>query len=833
MVAYDDGQVDLYMYDALGRRITRVVDAKEGAGDVTRYFYDGWQVVEEQGDAKNPAGATYVYGIYIDEVLNMQRGGTDYFYHTDDLYNVMALTRGSPTAGLWADDMDSYAEGALWGLGGWEPWDLNPAAGDFNVTSAQFRSEPHSVAIDAPDVAVRLYSGFDTGISIFRAWQYIQSEFVSGGAGADDGTYFVLLNTYNSGGPYDRSVQMQFDSNDGLCKVWQGDGSNTIAVPYDTDRWVKIQVYIDLDNDWTQVYYDDELITEYTWTGGILGEGGGALDIAAVDLDGNNSSVVYYDDLRLERFEQGLPGAVAERYEYSDYGAPTISHCPADQDGTGTVEAFDLALLLGAWGPNPGHPADFNNDGVVDAFDLAQLLGKWGLCVEPQPIGNPYLFNGRRYDPETGWYYYRTRYLDPAAGRFTTRDTIGIWGDAGNLGNGYTYVGNNPLTALDPYGLQEGLPGDLLEDVGARLQAEWEVLPDWAKQPSMCAGFKRKTGWAHFKAMMLHPQYVFCFRRSFGGTATPSLPDWPVNLRPKRTKPTPSPAPPRPSGPSHFSGAAGACMTRCLAAKGVDPGDSGPQGFMNALVAACRKECSKPKGPTGPTAPTPPPPPPPGRPSHFSGSCMARCLAANRVRPGNSASNALLAACRKKCSNPAAPAGPAGPICPGGPTSPSGGEPSSGRSLPLGHGKMAGFACVDESCQIVTRAGPRRIGDIQIGDEVMTPNGEFRRVIDKDFGRIWNERRNDYVRISTSAGSIVLTRDHFIGGRPAGEWGDGDAITLQNGEVAAVTVRPATSEVSGDLRLEGEADYVTADGFVIGSMLSRHLVSERAGGPDR
>ena len=146
---------------------------------------------------------------------------------------------------------------------------------------------------------------------------------------------------------------------------------------------------------------------------------------------------------------------------------------------------------------------------------------------------------------------------------------------------------------------------------------------------------------------------------------------------------------------------------------------------------------------------------------------------------------------------------------------------------------MAGYACVDESCQVVTRAGPRSIGDIRIGDEVLTPSGEFRRVIDKDFGRIWNQRVNDYVRISTPDGSIVLTRDHIIGGRPAGEWGDGDAITLQNGEVATVTVRPAKSVVSGDLRLEGEADYVTADGFVVGSMMSHYEASKTAGGPSR
>ncbi len=55
--------------------------------------------------------------------------------------------------------------------------------------------------------------------------------------------------------------------------------------------------------------------------------------------------------------------------------------CSADLDGDGAVGAADLAMLLGAWGPNPGHPADFNDDGFVGAFDLAQLLGAWGPCV--------------------------------------------------------------------------------------------------------------------------------------------------------------------------------------------------------------------------------------------------------------------------------------------------------------------------------------------------------------------------------------------------------------------------------------------------------------------
>ena len=53
-------------------------------------------------------------------------------------------------------------------------------------------------------------------------------------------------------------------------------------------------------------------------------------------------------------------------------------------------------------------------------------------------------FTGRRYDNTTGLYDYRTRQYDPVVGRFTSRDTIGLWGDPANLGNPNTYVGNNP-----------------------------------------------------------------------------------------------------------------------------------------------------------------------------------------------------------------------------------------------------------------------------------------------------------------------------------------------------------------------------------------------------
>ena len=61
-------------------------------------------------------------------------------------------------------------------------------------------------------------------------------------------------------------------------------------------------------------------------------------------------------------------------------GHPGRDPCPTDLDDSGDVGAADLAGLLGAWGPNPGHQADLNGDGEVGPLDLALVLGNWGPC---------------------------------------------------------------------------------------------------------------------------------------------------------------------------------------------------------------------------------------------------------------------------------------------------------------------------------------------------------------------------------------------------------------------------------------------------------------------
>ncbi|AHG65400.1 type VI secretion system tip protein TssI/VgrG [Advenella mimigardefordensis] len=66
-------------------------------------------------------------------------------------------------------------------------------------------------------------------------------------------------------------------------------------------------------------------------------------------------------------------------------------------------------------------------------------------------VDNPIRFPGQYYDAESGLHYNRFRYYDAEAGRYINQDPIGLQGGS----NQYQYVANNPLTAVDPMGLEK------------------------------------------------------------------------------------------------------------------------------------------------------------------------------------------------------------------------------------------------------------------------------------------------------------------------------------------------------------------------------------------
>jgi RHS repeat-associated protein len=74
---------------------------------------------------------------------------------------------------------------------------------------------------------------------------------------------------------------------------------------------------------------------------------------------------------------------------------------------------------------------------------FGNLLSKTGT------VDQPFRYSTKLYDEKTGLSYFGYRFYSPALGRWLNRDPLG---EAGGI-NLYSYVRNNPLNRVDPYGM--------------------------------------------------------------------------------------------------------------------------------------------------------------------------------------------------------------------------------------------------------------------------------------------------------------------------------------------------------------------------------------------
>lgn len=93
---------------------------------------------------------------------------------------------------------------------------------------------------------------------------------------------------------------------------------------------------------------------------------------------------------------------------------------------------------------------EYNLFGVPRFWDVDPVTGNT-TSATGSTAGNEYLFQGRRYDMETGFYQFRNRYYDPRVGEFISIDPSGLWRHG--QGNGYSAFAGDPWNFIDPWGL--------------------------------------------------------------------------------------------------------------------------------------------------------------------------------------------------------------------------------------------------------------------------------------------------------------------------------------------------------------------------------------------
>jgi RHS repeat-associated protein len=246
---------------------------------------------------------------------------------------------------------------------------------------------------------------------------------------------YSRLATYNAAGDYVKEVAPVQDANGNQID------SGKFKLSYDLfDRLVRVErtsdgvtvgrYYYDAGGRRVRKLFDNPAIAGAGLDDEIFFVCDGSREIEEVNADGSLRADYVWGGRYIDEIVQMRRGG----QEYYMHSSSIYSVAAVTDAGGTVVERYAYTSIYG----------------------VAQVTDGAGLArAPPAEIGNPWRFQGRRLDSETGFYFFRHRYLDPGAGRFVSRDPLGLWGDPGQLGNAYSFAGNDPVNRVDPLGLED------------------------------------------------------------------------------------------------------------------------------------------------------------------------------------------------------------------------------------------------------------------------------------------------------------------------------------------------------------------------------------------
>ena len=199
-----------------------------------------------------------------------------------------------------------------------------------------------------------------------------------------------------------------------------------------------------------QVEESGQVLAEYTYD---------AVNRRVTKTVGTTVTTYIYDET--EVIEEYTGGTFSRSYVYSSsIDKPILLE-------TGSQFYYYIADRQGSvWGltDNTGtlvESYEYTPFGLMTIYDSQGL----DITATGSAIGNPFGYTGRRWDSESGLWYYRNRMYSAELGRFLQRDPAG-YVDGLNL---YQYTINNPLRFTDPDGLMAQATWDYTKRSGDQL----------------------------------------------------------------------------------------------------------------------------------------------------------------------------------------------------------------------------------------------------------------------------------------------------------------------------------------------------------------------------
>ena len=460
-VTYPDDSNEIYTYD----KNSNLTDKTNRKGQITSYGYDELNRLTKR-IPPDDADITYTYDI-ASRLTDINNGGLVTSYEYDRLNRIAQITY--PNGKQVAYEYDSLGRRTK----------LTYPDSSFITYQYDQLSRLTDIVDDSNNVLAHYsYDALSRRAeAVFANWA---------GAAYDYDIADRLTNLSNSGNLWTKSFDYTYDNvgnrltrtvdsidihdytYDNIYQLTDVAYPDTSTVNYNYDA---LGNRISVINGGTTNYIFNN-VNQYTSVAGV------SLtydDNGNLTADGTNSYI--YDSQN--RVISALTPAHTVSYEY-DYSGRRISKTVDGvvtkfaYDGVQVIaeyDASDTLLRKYIYGPGIDKPIAMTStggtyyyafDGLGSVVVLSDSVGSlaetysydvFGQPNSPSSLGNPYLFTGRRFDDETGLYYYRARYYDPYIGRFLQTDPTGYI-DSLNL---YTYVGNNPVTFVDPLGLFMGI----------------------------------------------------------------------------------------------------------------------------------------------------------------------------------------------------------------------------------------------------------------------------------------------------------------------------------------------------------------------------------------